>query len=205
MHRSIGQRGFTLVEVVAVLAIILILASVLLGMGRYLTTRASTDLTSGELEVIAMALQQYYDDDGAFPFDTHVAANTEVADSDSDGDWLDEYLGVEYTVQNGVLPAGDRVFKSGCALFYYLDASPNSRKIVESLTGSLISNQDANGDALRIELPAGSGTVIDLPRFIDAWGTSIRYEYIAGTAFPVLTSAGPDTKFSTAEDNIVCP
>lgn len=177
---------------VVVLAVILILAGALFGVGEYLKTRATIDLADSELEVIITALQQYYDDWGDFPFVTN------TADSDSDGYWLDEFIG-DYTVVQGVIPQNTD-FESSAALFYYLDRNPDSRAIVEALTDTLISNKDAAGQDIQIELPSGSGTVIDLPRFIDPWGMSIGYEYSSGAAFPVLRSAGPDTVFWTTDD-----
>jgi type II secretory pathway pseudopilin PulG len=203
MRRSAEQSAFSLVEMLAVMATILILAGVLLGVGKYITVRASADLTRSELEVLATALQQYYDDLGAFPFDT----DTDVPE---DG-VLDEYLEADLQIDlNGtVTPANSLQEQDGSsppvivstasssALFYFLDQNPNSRRIVDALMDSLISNKDANGTPIKITLAAGE---IDLPRFIDAWGTSIRYEYLPGAAFPVLTSAGPDKQFGTADD-----
>lgn len=198
MRRSAEQSAFSLVEMLAVMAVILILAGVLLGVGKYMTVRASVDLTESELEVLATALQQYYDDyEGLvavpFPFVTDG-----VTDADSSGYLLDEYLGITppYSIQ-GVIPSAQE-FSSSSALFYFLDRNPNSRRIVEALMDSLISNKDASGAAIKITI--GSNPQIDLPRFIDAWGTSIRYEYLPGTAFPVLTSAGPDEQFDTSDD-----
>lgn len=212
MHRRIGQPGFTLVEILTVLAIILVLAGALLGVGKYLTVRAKADLTASELEVLATALQQYYDDMGAFPF---------VTEKDFDGDLIvDQYTEahLEYDVNGNVLPDGSvdtlradesEVLTDGpatsCAMFYFLDSNPNSRRILDAVMDSLISNKAMDGAALKLEKPPGSGNLIDLPRFIDAWGTSVRYEYVDGWAFPRLTSAGPDANINTAEDNIVCP
>ncbi len=191
MRRNAGQFGFTLVEMVVVIATILILASVFLGVGKYLTVRASIDLTASELEVLATALQQYYDDFEAFPFITN------VSDSDSDGYWLDEFIG-EYLAVQGTIPM-DIDFESSAALFYHLQKNTNTRMIINAMTDSLVTNKDASDINVQITLSA-TGEQVDLSRFIDAWGTSIRYEYADGTAFPVLTSAGPDEVFDTSDD-----
>lgn len=207
MRDRVRQSAFSLVEMVVVLAVILILAGALLGVGRYLTVRASVDLTKSQLEIIATALQQYYDDFDKFPFDT--------PDTNGNGFFGDDYLVADLEaglqgVVSGTLPDYEAINStpppdtfvissaSSAALFYYLDKNPNSRKIVEALTDSLISSMLTADQTIQIALTAGQ--TIDLPRFIDAWGTSIRYEYIDGTAFPTLTSAGPDMTFGTDDD-----
>lgn len=208
MRTGVRQSAFSLVEMVVVLATILILAGALLGVGRYLTVRANIDLTNSELEVIATALQQYYDDFEMFP--------VTVKDYNSDGtpDPYDEKH-LEYDLNGTVqpdnaideliakvssdIPADSYAPASSSALFYFLDKNPNSRKIVEALTDSLISSKDVAGQSIQITLTA-TGQTIDLPRFIDAWGTSILYVYTDDTAFPILTSAGPDMTFGTPDD-----
>lgn len=63
-------------------------------------------------------------------------------------------------------------------LYIALNASPDSRKIAEAVSPQLIVNRV----------------------YVDSWGKSVRYEYAAGTAFPILTSAGPDKVFGTKDD-----
>lgn len=206
MRNGVRQSGFSLMEMVVVIATILILASVLLGVGKRLMIRANIDLTSSGLEVLNTALQQYYTDFGKFP----------VTEKDITGDGIiDAYdeSHLKYDLSGTVAPNGtiddlinnrnDPAAASSTALFYFLDQTSNSRMIVEALTDTLISSKDASGVAIKLR-PAGGASDgsndIDLPRFIDAWGTSIRYEYLNGTAFPTLTSAGPDKKFATPDD-----
>ena len=73
-----------------------------------------------------------------------------------------------------------------------------SRVIVEAVANSLVTNKDYSGADITITI--GANPPIDLPRYVDPWGMSIRYEYLPGTAFPVLTSAGPDKIFDTPDD-----
>jgi type II secretory pathway pseudopilin PulG len=187
MRRSDRQSAFSLLELLVVMATILLLAGALLGVGKYITTRASADLTESELEVIATALQQYYDDMGDFPPETVTQADFETA-----------LMGQTITFTSGSgIPDGVDGWRSA-ALFYFLDRNPNSRKIIEALTDSLISSKNAAGVPIKITI--GANPAIDFPRFVDAWGTSIRYEYATGMVFPVLTSAGPDKTFGTADD-----
>ena len=215
MRSIVKQSGFSLLEMIVVVATILILAGALLGVGKYIKIRAEIDLTRSELEVLATALQQYHDDFGDFPFDT---------DTDGDGDSFDDSTGefdyleadllidLDGMITSGVLPEHPAVnlnpppdttmmsSASSCALFYFLDKNPNSRKIVDALTGSLVTNKDASGTtAIEFTFNVTHET-ISLPRFVDAWGNSLRYEYLPGTAFPIVTSAGPDGVMDTPDD-----
>jgi len=197
MRKWLRHSAFSLVELLVVMAIILLLGGALLGVGKYMTVRASIDLTESELQVLTTALQQYYADTGAFPFDTDVNGNGAMETNEYDQPAFETDLSGVVMINGspGTLAVDD---VSGSALFYFLDQNPSSRTIVEALTDSLISNKDASGQAITITI--GANPAIDLPRFVDAWGTSIRYEYLPGTAFPILTSAGPDKVFDTPDD-----
>ena len=194
MRKGVRQSAFSLLEMVVVVATILILAGALLGVGKYMKVRAEVDLVNSELEVLTTALQLYYDDWDTFPFDT---------DTDVPEDGIaDYYLTVDLETDiGGTISSGafEDAYASSSALFYFLNKNPNSRKIIEALIDTLVTNKDADGVAIQLTLTATSET-INLPRFIDVWGTSIRYEYLPDTAFPILTSAGPDTIFYTADD-----
>lgn len=186
MFRVRRQFGFTLVEILVVLAVVMLLAGALLGVGKYITVRAQVQLCESQLEVISTALEQYYDDHGVFPFEADLTYSqlnlqADLIGSVSSGD----FTGLDYA-------------PSSAALFYFLDKSVNSRKIIEALSGDLLTNKDGSGADLTIDLI--SGDTIDLVRFIDPWDMSIRYEYAAGAAFPKLTAAGPDKEFDTADD-----
>jgi prepilin-type N-terminal cleavage/methylation domain-containing protein len=193
------KKAFTLIEMLMSLAIVLILAGVLVGMGRYMRTRALRQLTQSEIEVIVTALEQYYDQTKTFPF---------VADA------MFGKVGYTYAdVPNlGTLSSGTTEEKikdasghyesnaSSAALFYYLDHNANCRQIVAAISNGLITNKDAlTGQNTKIVV---AGVTLDLPRFVDAWGTALRYTYQTGDAFPVITSAGPDKNFDTAGDNL---
>ena len=195
MRRRYGQSGMSLMELLVALAIILILISALVGIGSYVKTRASVDLTKGMLEVLSTSLEQYYADFNNFPFETNVAFDEVtfettflpvVANVVPDGS-LEETDGAGITVSTA----------SSAALFYFLDKNPSSRSIAGAVADSLVTNKDASGTPIKIDI---GGMAYDLPRYIDPWKMSIRYEYLTGTAFPVLTSAGPDKIFDTPDD-----
>ena len=194
----------SLMEVLVTLATVLILISALIGVGRYVKARADIDLTRATLETLSTALAVYYDDFGAFPFDT----DTDVLE---DGE-LDEYLEADLQAdlngsvtpagslfeREGRIPPADVSTASGAALFYVLDRNPSSRGIVDGVSSTLVSNKGADGTT-PVKITIG-GKEYDLPRYIDPWGMSIRYEYLPDTAFPTLTSAGGDKIFDTPDD-----
>ena len=206
MRRRCGQSGMSLMEVLVALAVILILISTLIGVGSYVKTRANLDLTKASIETLCTALAQYHSDFGDFPFDTQTGIDTTPVDGKED------YLLVHLEADLGGAVAGSGLLEkdgngtdvstaSSAALFYFLDKNPSSRVTVENVANTLVTNKDDSGVDITLEkLPVGSGVIIDLPRYIDPWGTSIRYEYLPGTAFPTLTSAGPDKIFDTPDD-----
>lgn len=193
MRYCAKTKGFSTVELLTVIAVLAILASILLGVGKRLQTQAEEKLADGMVDVLVSALEQYYGDHGEFP--------TAVVDTEPDGDIDEVDFGVavgEVVTFSGV--PQDNYCWSSSALYYFLSRTPSSRRIIETLTDRLISNKDSAGVVLQIEIPAGSGTIVDLIRFIDPWGNSILYTYIPSNNFPLIVSAGPDGVLNTADD-----
>ena len=196
MRRRYGQSGMSLMELLVALAIILILISALIGTGSYVKTRANIDLTKGMLEMLSTALEQYYNDFVDFPFEAGSAyskADLESAANGLDGTVIPDTVSLLEKDGNNT----DVSTASSAALFYFLDKNPSSRSIAGAVANSLITNKDAGGTDIMITIDTDT---INLPRYIDPWKMSIRYEYLTGTAFPVLTSAGPDKVFDTPDD-----
>ena len=186
------SKGFSLVEILTVVAIIAILAGMLLGVGKHIKTQADEKLTAGQIEVLVSALEQYYETFSDFPFDAGVV----YLQADFEDDFVDTSSSETITVTAGT---PEDSYWSSSALYYFLDKGPNSRRLIDTLTDTLISNKDESGIALRIEIPTGN-TPIDLVRFIDPWGSSLRYTYMTGDSFPVIVSAGKDGEFDTVDD-----
>lgn len=190
------KKAFTLIEVLVSLTIILILAGALVGTGKYLRTRAERQLTQSAIEVICTALEQYYDQTTAFPVADVNFGWTGCTTQYTCVPNLGTVIGgtTEERQKNGVSFSN----ASSAALFYYLDHNKNCRQIIDAISERLITNKDAQtGSPLKVSIGAET---VDLPRFIDAWGTSLRYEYMDGYSFPKITSAGPDKKFDTKDD-----
>ncbi len=181
MRNKMNNKGFTLVEALVSLSIIVILITVMVGAGKHLKTRAEKELTAGGIAAIVTALGQYYDVHTAFP--------PQVADK----------AALETALGGTVSGTNQDAYCSSQLLFYYLDKTPACRKTIEDMPARMITNKDAAGGNLKVTI---AGVDYDLVRFVDAWGTSLRYIYQAGDAFPLLESAGPDKDFATTGDNL---
>lgn len=186
------------------LAVVLILISTTLRLGQYVKVRGQIQLTQSMLAVIDTALQQYHTDHGAFPFKT---------DRNNDG-VSDVYDTAELAIDIGGTVNPMAIFEydgngddwpvaSNLATFWFLYRSANSRQIIDAITPSLVaSNHPAYpDDPTRRPVATIGSTDYDLPRFVDAWGMSVRYQYVpTADSFPQVISAGPDKVFGTPDD-----
>lgn len=205
------QSGFTLVELLVTLTVILILISAATRLGQYVRTRASSQLAQGSLAVIETALQQYYDDFGKFPFSTDTLPLPTAANPDGGDGVSDDYFKVNLesdlggTINAVALLEKDgrgigQSFASGAGLFWFLYRVPNSRSIINAMTSSLVAVKHPQETQQKLTATVG-GVVQDLPRFVDPWGMSLRYAYAPkADSFPQVLSAGPDKIFGTSDD-----
>lgn len=84
------QRGFTLLEMMVVVAIIAILAAILIPNFTHARAQAATSACMGNLKTIATALELYYTDKQSYP----AASNTAIDGSATgSGGMLEGYLG----------------------------------------------------------------------------------------------------------------
>ena len=204
MNRLRKQCAFTAVEVITAVAILAILVGLLLGVGRRLVTQAEEKLAQGTIDIIVLALEQYYADSvpNGFPFAADVYI--ELPPSGFDENALRTVIELDRGADpcsSAIIGAHDPFNSSSEALFYFLNKSPNSRRMIETITDIQISNKGSDNQPLAIEVPTGS-TAIDLVRFIDPWGTALRYTYAPGDTFPLIESAGADRNFNATGDNI---
>lgn len=193
MRRCAG-KGFSLVEVLTVIAVIAILIGLLVGAGKRIKTQADEKLAGSMIEILVSALEQYYNYHGDFPFDASVGFDRLAFEQvlDPDGPSGPEVASV---VELSGTPVASSW--SSSVLYYFLSRTAPSRQIIDTLTDSLISGADESGVVLQIEITIGSDAPfkIDLIRFIDPWGNALRYTYISGDNFPVIVSAGADGVF----------
>lgn len=189
------HRAFTLIEMLVAVSIVLILMSAMITVTGHLKNEARKRLTASALGVIATALEQYYENTSPKQYPPMVY--NQVGLEAATGQTVNIAPGVVDVIDdpNAVPP---RLMWNSGSLYYFLNRISQSRAILTSLSNQMLSNKDSYGKAILIEIPMGMAAT-DFIRFVDAWGTTIRYDYF-GSGFPVLTSAGPDKKFGTLSD-----
>ena len=87
--RSAGSHGFTMVELLAAIAIIVILSGLGIGAARYASHRADQSRARSDMERIAQALEQYRVEYGAYPGNNATTwGNSDMAE---DGEWVEPF------------------------------------------------------------------------------------------------------------------
>lgn len=183
--------GMTFVEILIAVAVLLTLITIVVGVSNHIDTQGKQKLTEAAIGVVVTALEQYYDFWEAFPFD---------ADESYDGN--DFLAGLHIDEPNAffVDPPGyhDPCYASSEALYYALNKTPASRKVISNLPPAAVTGKDQNGQLLKIDI---NGREVDLLRFVDSWNTSLRYTFDADNdVFPFVRSAGPDRQYRTKDD-----
>ncbi|MCX5634324.1 MAG: prepilin-type N-terminal cleavage/methylation domain-containing protein [Planctomycetota bacterium] len=225
------QFGFTLLEMIVVVAVIVLLTSIVISVATRIDSQSKERLTENTLGLLNAALEQYKD------FGYELKYNPiwlPVIPEESDF-----FLGLQFPIDcNGftaadvattlglvlnagvggvvIPPAGNDPNYSGSeVLYFFLSKVPANKEILSRIGKSLITNIGSGGQAMDIEI---NGIKYPLYRFVDAWGTTLRYDYYYDEAppfnninkinnmknskrsFPLIISAGPDKVFDTADD-----
>lgn len=173
MKEKRKQNGFTLVEVLIVVALIVVLVSMVLVATNKNWVDKEKQLTTATIELLDAALQEYYDYTDDFPLPGTMAPET-AFDSD-------------YSLRNA-------------SLYAQLALVPDSKKILGRIAESqilMVHEVVSFKDCWEV-IHDQEGYLLTL----DAWGTPLDYLYEPGDTFPVIVSAGPDKEFLMTADNI---
>lgn len=205
--------GVTLVEMLIVLAVITLLTSMVVGIAARLDNQGKERLTENTLALLNAALGQFqdyeyhykYEDyyEFEFPLDCNGFTAPELVSE------LEKALGLpgKMSIIGGV--HHDPNYSGSEALYFFLSRVPTSRETLDSIDSSLIADEGSDNQDMKIRV---NGKEYPLLRIIDPWDETLRYDYYnenAGTFkkmeeskrnFPVITSAGPDKIFGTADD-----
>ena len=180
------RPGFTLIELLVVMGVIIILASLTVGIQRYVYSMQSTAKARADLHAIATALETYKMKYGDYPWlgsanDSKISGGLA---SDTSGDLYLVLTGQKVFVRDGVDEAGKPKWKMG----------NNSGTQVPFLAPKLLSVTEVNG----------------VSYIVDPWGNPYKYSYKSGSkdtswqsAGFTLISMGPDGKVTDSLFNRV--
>jgi len=206
------RGGFTLVEILVVMAVIAIMLGMAVAVGNYVRTNAEIKNTKTTVAMLVTALREYERLQGAnaveWPGEPFALADQGGADP-----WL--FSAVEQCIGSGgtgdqheiasskwqefnelVLEQQNMLLASRGSievLYWYLSQEPDCEAILSRLADEMVTNED--NDAVTV-----GGETTALLEVNDAWGRPIRYRTRGEGNFPVLTSAGVDGVFDNADD-----
>ena len=210
MRRFEKKFGFTLVETIVVVGIIVLLASMMVGVATMIENQGKQRLAEATLAIVSTALEEFKDygyvyrdmafDGLVFPLDCNEFAVADVESTLADAMELATNE-VVITVDNGHV---DEDF--GCEVMYlFLSRVADCRVTLDRLDSSAV----LVGGNVNITR-ASEDRDYSLLRVVDSWGKTLRYDYYDETSalpnpfykrvFPVVSSAGPDGIFDTSDD-----
>jgi len=186
-----NRTGLTLVEILVVVAIIAILATMIIGLSHRIDTQAKEKLTASTIAMLTAALEQFYDydynyqnqySDFDFPLDCNDFTKADIEHAQTLSDALggrtvqitgyadpDWYPNVDYKIED-----------SGCAvLCFFLNRIAEIRKALEKIDKSFLTNEGtSNGGTVRVNVMIKiDDKHYPFLRVVDAWDTTLRYDY----------------------------
>jgi len=194
--------GFTLVEILVVVAVIVILATMIVGITSRVNNQAKEQLTENTFAILDAALQEFYDygwnynvyTDFKFPLDVTEPAVPPVP---VPLNILETTLAREF----GLLPTQVLIepldptmpidhkpeYASSELLYFFLSKVPECRATLDKIDESLITNKGFNGNEMKLVIDDGVKPIeYRLPRFVDPWhqsgatakiGQTVLYDY----------------------------
>ena len=183
------KTGVTLVEMLIVVAVIAVLVTMVIGIAARIDTKGKEQLTRSTFALLNAALGQFHDYGYRYPHLNYYDLKFPLdCNSISDADFK-KALGAT-TLLTGEYLKSD-------VWYFFLSRVPTSRKTLDKIDESL--KQGTN--------IIFNDEEYSLLRILDPWGTALRYRYDYDYTspedkgnFPVITSAGPDETFGTADD-----
>ncbi len=202
------KAGVTLIEMVVVVAVIALLVSMVIRVATRIDNQSSERLTESTIAILTAALDQF----GDYGYNYNESSDYTNFDFPLDCNGftqpdLETTLGSALGATVSINPAGSHnpKYSGSEVLYFFLNRVPASRKTLDKIDSSLVTNIGSDGREMSITV---GSKVYPLLRIIDPWGITLRYDYYneitlspdSRRTFPVITSAGPDRRFGTADD-----
>lgn len=217
------KHGLSLVEMLIVVGIIALLATMVIGIAGRIDNQSKERLAESTFTILDAALEQFRD--YGYSYEVLLAAGKPEQDFYQSLDFpLDcndfNLTDLQTTLANAldtpveiVAPGHDLAYSGGEVLYFFLSRIPESRKTLDGIDESLLTNEGSNSQPMSITVGVVTVGVATYPlmRIVDPWGTALRYDYYyerepfalrerSKRTFPEITSAGPDKIFGTADD-----
>ena len=217
--------GATLVEILIVVAIIAILATMVVGIATHISNQSKEQLTKSTFALLNAALGQFRD----YGYNYKVPTTASPAERDFyrgldfpldcngfDQLPLEQALGTALGATSVSISGGvhDLNYSGSEVLYFFLNRVPTSRQTLDRIDESLITNEGSGKQPMQINIvfPGAPPKRFPLLRIIDPWGTTLHYDYYnewepdpilrnkSKRTFPEIISAGPDRIFGTGDD-----
>jgi prepilin-type N-terminal cleavage/methylation domain-containing protein len=182
------NSGFTLIEMMLVLAIVVLLVSMIVGIAKRVDDQGKERLCRNTIALIGNALEQFRDFGYVYKH-TDFAGLTFPLDCNGLGiNDIGPRLSVQSMLHDAMYPSGivgvgpasgyDPVYSGSATLYFILSQVPDCRTTLDKIDKSLLTNAGTDGTALNIIINSGT-TVNTYPftRIIDPWGKPLRYDY----------------------------
>ncbi|MBN1505356.1 MAG: prepilin-type N-terminal cleavage/methylation domain-containing protein [Sedimentisphaerales bacterium] len=227
MDVSRYHRGLTLLEMLVVVSIVAALMGMVIVVTHRVEGQSQENMLANTFAILESALGQFYEYEFQYsPTDQRKG----YAELRFPLDCSDYSLATLQTTLANVLGAGTVVVTnhneatemnparkleylqySGCeVMYFFLSQVPEARRALSGVSAGLVTNKNMYGNGIQIAVNGRPPQ--PLLRVVDPWGTTLRYDYYeeqsqdvavwarTKRSFPVLTSAGPDRQFGTADD-----
>jgi general secretion pathway protein G len=144
-RKHTSQAGFTLIEILVVMVIIGIVATIGLGGFQSSQLKGRDATRKSDLKQIGSALETYYNDKGQYPTDTGGLINGCASESSCDwGDALTDSNGTNYMVE---IPTDPKATRS----YYYASADGTSYQIYARLENELDKDMEVDVSENKLE------------------------------------------------------
>jgi prepilin-type N-terminal cleavage/methylation domain-containing protein len=207
-NRQKTKRCFTLVEMLVVIAIVAILATMVVGIASRIETGEKEKHCRSALALLTTALAQFHEY-GLVYKGSDYATFTFPLDCNGFST-----MSIQSTLGNALGVGAENVHISGTVdpnevTYLFLSMVPASRETLGKIDRKLIVSSTTT-------IGIGGASYL-LFKVIDPWNTTLRYDYYdeqlppittaklnimknSKKNFPLITSAGPDGKFGTSDD-----